>query len=195
MKSTNWLRAGHRILWPTFQRNILKHSCLQQTAHAWPRCCDVLDAVNSSFGHFKIWATNAQRVATCPTRHNRVAKHSQHLVQCFPQQYCDMLRWHVVVRWSGLNPYALGGHFASPDSEFESKMAVAWSRWSCSPKYAAGHGVYGRWIKLRHIPRSLFTKSTFFNNQRHQFATANEFHHEKQTILKNNCYNPFDALL
>ena len=187
MKSTNWLklRPPDRV---KFQRNILWHSCLQNASRVWPRCWDVLDDVNSSLVTFKF---ELQTLNTSQLGGQTLAAFSTVLP--------PIILRYVVIRWSELNPYSPGCPFVSPQtsSEFESKMALAWWKYACSPKYAlsTGYSVYGCWIKLRHVPRSLFTKSAFFNNQRHQFATANEFHHEKQTILKKNCYNPFDALI
>ena len=156
-------------------------------ATCWMLLTQVWPLLNLSYQH-----------ATCRNKLNTSQQGDQTLATFSTVLSPTILRY-AAIRWWGLNPYSLGCPFVSPQtsSEFESKMALAWWKYACSPKYAlsAGYRVYGCWIKLRHEPRSLFTKSTFFNNQRHQFATANEFHHEKQTILKKNCYNPFDALL
>ena len=157
-------------------------TCWMLLTQVWPR-------LNLSYKHAS---------ATCRNKRNTSQQGGQTLAT-FSTVLPPIILRYVAIRWWGLNPYSLGCPFVSPQtsSEFESKMALAWWKYACSPKYAlsTGYSVNGCWIKLTHVPRALFTKSTFFNNQRHQFATANELHHEKQAILKNNCYNPFDALL
>ena len=194
MKSANGLKP--RPPDRDIQSNISQHSCLQHAARVWPCCCDLLD-VDSSLTIFKLELHSTFRKK--PSRSKQGSQTLATFSTVLPQQYCDMLRWNVAIRLSGLNPYSLGGPFCSPQasSEFDSKMALAWLNCACSPKYTltTGYGVYGCWIKLRRVPRSLFTKSSFFTNQWHQFATTNEFHHEKQPILKKNCYNPVDALI
>ena len=100
-------------------------TCWMLLTQVWPR-------LNLSYKHAS---------ATCRNKRNTSQQGGQTLAT-FSTVLPPIILRYVAIRWWGLNPYSLGCPFVSPQtsSEFESKMALAWWKYACSPKYALSTG-------------------------------------------------------
>ena len=82
-----------------FEIAVSQHWWAKHVACVWPPCCDVLRHVGCCWLRFENGEILSQQH---PTRRNMLQQGGQTHATCCAQQFCDMLRWHVVIVWPGL---------------------------------------------------------------------------------------------
>ena len=76
-------------------RNMSQHCWMQHVVCVWPPCCDLLGVVGSNL---TISNLNQRHPTCCNTSQHGGQAHTT----CCTQQFCNMLRWHVMIVWPGL---------------------------------------------------------------------------------------------